>query len=174
MKQFVSLGAVWPFWTLGVVTLSLLGCGGETNSGSNNSDPQTPPTGRANIEQWLAQGFYTSWHCETAPHAARPPSPHSQNRICSNDLLSRAGPGEYPVGAASVKELYSGSTVTGYSLSRHTSAGTTGNTWYWYERVGSSGPGADGNGVGVCVGCHQGAGSDAAHSGHDFVYTQVR
>jgi len=24
------------------------------------------------------------------------------------------------------------------------------------------------------VGCHQAAGSDAAHSGHDFVYTQVK
>ena len=26
----------------------------------------------------------------------------------------------------------------------------------------------------VCVSCHARAGSDEAHSGHDFVYTQVR
>ena len=26
----------------------------------------------------------------------------------------------------------------------------------------------------ICVSCHKAAGSDAAHSGHDYVYTQVR
>lgn len=26
----------------------------------------------------------------------------------------------------------------------------------------------------ICVGCHMGAGMDADHPGHDFVYTQVK
>ncbi len=70
---------------------------------------------------------------------------------------------------------------------RHIKAGTTGDTWFWYEKVpldsaaphdakgvvafgdGSSGPAKD-----ICVGCHAAAGSDAMHSGHDFVYTQVK
>ncbi len=167
-------------WILGVAASTVLGCGGGT-SDPNDSNPavtdpgnaQTPPIGRANIEPWLSQGFYKSWHCEPGPHPPRPFGIHGQNRVCSNDLLSAAGPGEFPVGSASVKEVYSGGNVVGYTVSRHTSAGTTGSTWYWYERVGS-GSAFDGQGLGVCVGCHQAAGSDASRSGHDFVYTQVR
>lgn len=151
---------------------------------------QNPPEGAAAVESWLKGGAYLQWHCESAPHMARSPSPHGYNRICSNDLLSQAGAGEYPVGAAAVKELYDdgGKNIVGYAVERHRTAGKTGDTWYWYERVpltsaaphdsvtgvvadatGVSGPAKD-----ICVGCHQAAGSDAGHSGHDFVYTQVR
>lgn len=66
-------------------------------------------------------------------------------------------------------------------------AGAAGDTWYWYERVPLNSPAPhDGKGVvadgtggsgpakDIFVGCHQGARSDAQHSGHDFVYTQVK
>jgi hypothetical protein len=67
-------------------------------------DPaQTPPTtGRVDLEAWIAAGHYRAWHCETAPHASRAPSPHGTDRICSNDLLSASTAGTYPVGAAAV------------------------------------------------------------------------
>lgn len=162
--------------------LPLAACGG--------SDPQAPPTtGMAAVESWLTQGLYKSWHCEPAAHAARSPSPHGMNRICSNNLLSGAGTGEYPVDSASVKELYdsAGASIVGYAVFRHTSAGTTGAAWYYYERVPQSsmaphdangvvadGIGSAGPAQTICVSCHQAAGSDMAHSGHDFVYTQVK
>lgn len=164
--------------------LSLTACGG------GSSNPQEPPTtGMADVEAWLSQGSYKSWACEPAAHAARSPSPHGMNRICSNTLLSAAGSGEYPVDSAAVKELYDnvGQSIVGYALYRHTVAGTTGSAWYFYERVPQSsdvphdangvvadGIGSSGPAQTICVSCHQAAGSDAAHSGHDFVYTQVK
>ncbi len=154
---------------------------------------QLPATGKyADIDAWLAKGDYKSWHCEAAPHDARSPSPHGKNRICSNDASSTHGTGEYPVGAANVKELYdeAGTSIIGYAIETHVSAGATGASWYWYERNpavkapakdGSEGLVANGLGVNaktpevdVCVGCHGGAGSDAAHFGHDLVYSQIK
>ena len=171
--------------------LTVAGCGGNPSPGLG--DDQTPPTaGHDAIEAWLTAGSYKSWHCEAAPHAPRSPSPHvNMNKICANDLLS-AGPatGEYPVGAAAVKELYdaAGTTINGYAVYLHNKAGTTSNTFYWYERVPADSKAphdattnvvADGFGGGmaapetICVSCHKAAGSDAGHSGHDYVYTQV-
>jgi hypothetical protein len=124
------------------------------------------------VEGWLAKRFYQMWTCEPQPHPARPFGAHGQNRVCSNDLLSSAGAGEFPVGAASVKEIYGGSQLAGYAVSLHNAPGIAGNTWYWYEGFGSGA--TAGQGAPVCVGCHQQAGSDSEHSGHDFVYTQVR
>ena len=172
---------------LSVLSLSaLVACGG-----SPAMDPQLPPTtGRTDVEAWLTAGLYKSWSCEPTSHTKRSPSPHDQNRICSNAALSGfAGTGEYPVGAAGVKELFddTGKTIIGYAVAVHTKAGNTGDTWYWYERVpltsaaphDANGVVADGSGASgpaqtICVGCHQAAGSDAGHSGHNFVYTQVK
>jgi hypothetical protein len=173
-----------PSLCLALSLAAYTACGSSGSAG----DPQTPPADLTSIESWLSAGSYKSWHCEPSAHAARPPSVHAQNRICSNTLLSGAGPGEYPVGSSSVKELYddAGLNVTGYAVSLHTSAGKTGDTWYWYERVAAnsatphdasglvaSGSGGAGLPLTICVACHSAAGSDAQHSGHDFVYTQV-
>jgi len=149
-------------------------------------ESQTPPMGYEAIEAWLAAGHYKMWACETANHDARSPSPHGKNRICSNDVLSaHATQDEYPVGSAGVKEIYdaAGATIVGYAVYRHISAGTTGANWYWYERVpieqmepahDANGVVADGSDVPLCVGCHMATGIDDGHSGHDFVYTQVK
>ena len=166
-----------------------------TAAGSDMTAPiadekQNPPTtGRVDVEAWLAKGLYKSWHCEAAQHDARSPSPHGKNRICSNDKTSANAGGEYAVDSAGVKELYddTGMNVVGYAVYRHVTAGKTGDTWYWYERVPANSPAPhDANGVvadgtggsgpakAICVGCHSATGSDAMHSGHDFVYTQVK
>ncbi len=169
------------------VVTGALACGG----GASTDEHQLPPTtGRTAIEAWISAGHYKAWHCESAAHAARSPSPHGQNRICSNDAMSNfAGAGEYPIGSAAVKELFddAAKNIIGYAVEVHTAAGNTGDTWYWYERVplssaaphDSNGVVADGSGASgpaqtICVGCHQAAGSDAGHSGHNFVYTQVK
>ncbi len=179
-------------------SLCALGCGAP--SSPDAGDPQLPPiTGSADVESWLAQGHYKAWKCEPAPHAARSPSPHAINRICNNSKLAAqpAGPGEYPVGAAAVKELFSedAGTIIGYAVEVHVSAGTNTSNWYWYERNPSLGaPAKNGvagvvaDGIGpnegisggpteqVCTSCHRAAGSDAAHQttdSHDFVYTHV-
>lgn len=97
-------------------------------------DAQTPPTGKAEtIDAWIAKGDYKSWKCEPAAHDARSPSPHGKNRICSNTKTSAQGAGEYPVGSASVKELYdaAGTNITGYAIGLQVKAGTSGDTCYW-------------------------------------------
>lgn len=160
------------------VSAQVLGCaGGGDDDDDDAGDPQTPPTsGAAAIQAWLADGHYLAWACEGAAHGPLPPSPHGGVRICSNDLMSTHGAGEYPVGASSVKELLSGTsgspTIVGYAVSLHNEPGTTGAEWYWYEEVDDTIL-ADGVDDPTCVGCHMGAGSDAMHPGHDFVYVQV-
>jgi hypothetical protein len=179
-----------------------LACGRppDTNDAGTNAEAQLPPTtGFADVEAWLAKGYYKDWKCEPAPHDARSPSPHGINRICNNAKITAqpAGPGEYPVGAAAVKELYSadGGSIIGYAVEVHVSAGNDTSNWYWYERNptlgapaknGSTGLVADGvgptEGVAgtpteqVCTTCHRAAGSDAPHTttdSHNFVYTHV-
>src|SRR5258708_7175095 len=71
-------------------------------------DAQTPAMGEAATAAWLEDGAYRSWTCESRVHEGRSPSPHGFNRICSNDVISQratAG-GEWPLGAAAVKETY--------------------------------------------------------------------
>lgn len=157
------------------------GCPGAEGPISTPGDAQTPPTGTdAEVSAWLAKGEYKSWTCEPSPHDARSPSPHGKNRICSNTTLSTHGAGEFPVGAAGVKELYdaAGTKIVGLAMYRKVAAGG-GEAWYWFEKTDAdgliaNGPGSSGVAKTVCVGCHSGAGSDAMHSGHDQVYTQVK
>jgi len=139
------------------------------------------------VTAWLREGSYKQWKCEPTPVGQRGPSPHGTNRICSNGLASKAGAGEYPVGAASVKELYEPDGSLGYAISHHVKAGTTGDTWYWYEVVPlqsaaphdargvvADGMGDKGPAKAICAGCHQNAGSDTERLGHDFVYIQIK
>lgn len=159
------------------------GCPGQEAGcpASAPADAQTPPIGAESaISAWLAKGDYKAWKCEPAPHDARPPGAHGKNRICSNALLSAHGAGEYPVGAAGVKELYdaAGVNIVGYAMYRKVAMGG-GEAWYWFEKIQSgslvaNGLGTSGTPKTVCAGCHEDAGSDPSLSGHDFVYTQVK
>lgn len=183
------------------LSLSLLGtltaCSSSDTNGTSASDAQTPPTsGRVDIEKWIMDASYKTWTCEPSVHAARSPSPHGFNRICSNDVIMAAATsaGAWPKGAAAVKELYASATDTlpvGYAVYLKTDANSAGGAnWYWYERVpASSDAPHDSNGVvadakggsgpamSICVGCHAAAGTDAAHTpspgGHDLIYTPV-
>jgi hypothetical protein len=157
---------------------------------------QKPPQGAEAVEAWLTKGDYKEWQCEPQVHAARLPSPHGFNRICSNDLVSSkaSGSDDWPAGAAAVKELYASASdkkPVGYAVYLKTKADSAGgDNWYWYERVpldaaaphDSEGVVADslgdeGPAKAICVGCHVAAGSDEAHTpskgGRDQVYTPV-
>lgn len=145
---------------------------------ATGGDAETPPTGdAATVKAWLDTKAYTKWACEPAPHPGRAGTGHSANRICSNGLLSRHGSGEYPVGAASVKELFDGNgNLNGYAMLLKTKPGGV-ESFYWYENIGASvianGQGDSGSAKSVCTGCHDGAGKNG-QTGHDGVFTQVR
>lgn len=127
---------------------------------------ELPPLGRDPLVAWLADGHYLSWACEPEPHPARPPGAHGANRICSNAALSGSADGTYPIGAASVKELFSGGSITGFAVGRKVTAGSDAASWYWYEAYGTNVV-ADGVGAGLCASCHDGA-------PRDNVFTHVR
>jgi hypothetical protein len=189
-----------------IAASTLCGCSGDDddsgkmNGPSNTSkgDAQTPAMGHEAVTAWLAGGAYKQWHCEPSVHAARSPSPHGFNRICSNDVLSAdaTATGNWPMGSAAVKELYAAETDTtpvGYAVYLKTQADSAaGANWYWYEIVpldstaaphDSRGVVADGLGTtgtpakDICVGCHAAAGSDGPHTpsvgGRDQVYTPI-
>jgi hypothetical protein len=178
---------------LGMSCALMVGCG--SNGGAGPKD--VPPMGATAVEAWLAAGSYKSWACEPEVHTARSPSPHGFNRICSNAEISAnaGGTADWPPGSAAVKELLAEATSTtpvGYAVYLKTKAPTAaGANWYWYERVPLDSPaphdvngvvadgmGSSGPALGICVGCHNAAGSDAAHTpspgARDQVYTAVR
>lgn len=139
---------------------------GPESTGDDLTNPQVPPRGTTDVQNWLAAGYYQAWHCEAASHVGRAPSPHGENRICNNDALhAAASGGTFPVGAAAVKEIFNSGEVTAYAVSRKMTEGAGGDRWYWYE----GGPEkiyANSEGAGNCTKCH-------VQAAHDFVFTVV-
>lgn len=75
--------------------------------GDAGGDPaQSPPPGKAAVDPWLDAGHYKAWRCESSVMDPRPKGVHGRNRVCSNDLLSAATSTPFPVGAATVKEIF--------------------------------------------------------------------
>jgi hypothetical protein len=121
--------------------------------------PQTPPMGQTDLEPWLAALHYQGWSCEVGVFPVRLNGAHGRHRICSNQLLKGSTSGSYPVGAASVKELFdSGDKANGWAVGLKVRPGTGHDTWYWYERTGRLAtlrPVADGVGAMNCgPSCH--------------------
>ncbi|HEY5925362.1 MAG TPA: hypothetical protein VIV11_26945 [Kofleriaceae bacterium] len=140
---------------------------GPATVGDPLDDPQTPPRGSDDLITWIEAGHYQAWACEPAPHPPRSPSAHSANRICSNELLASAtGTGAFPVGAATVKEIFNSSgAIALYAVARRVDDGPDGNSWYWFE--GKRGDAHyNGEGEDLCVGCH-------ARAPRDFLFTVV-
>jgi hypothetical protein len=128
------------------------------------SSAQVPPMGQAALEAWLASGAYKQWRCENQIFPMRLNGAHGHHRICSNDLVYQEGT-SYPVGAASVKELFDMmDRPYGYAVGVKVAAGSGASSWYWYERVGrlaTLSPVADGIGVAACGPmCHAAAPRD--------------
>lgn len=138
----------------------------ETSTGA--VEQELPPTDSADaLEAWLARGSYKTWAAESTVHPSA--GPHGGNvRTYVNDVLlgSLAAAGaSHPQGAATVKELYGGGVdaITGYAVMVKLAPDSqAGDGWYWYERLDGT-TYADGTGVGLCTGCHEG--------GADYVLT---
>lgn len=147
--------------------LAMAGCADVdmASYGDSLTDPQLPPRGNDDLLAWIDAGYYKAWRCEPAPHPQRSPSPHGVNRICNNELLTAAGDGPFPVGAAAVKEIFARERIAAYAVARKLTAGDGGDRWYWFEGSEDS-VGASGQGLGGCTGCHELA-------ARDFVFTVV-
>lgn len=154
---------------------------GGTDAGSDDLDPELPPTNAAAMERWLAMGYYLDWVCETEPDAktegASAIHVHgAATRVCSNVLLAASvapgTTGQFPAGVAAVKEVFDAdeelvATVVSVKTQADSAAG---DNWYWY-----GGPGTEGFGIAGCTGCHSAAASDDEHPGAgDFVYFQTK
>jgi len=153
-----------------LVVLSLVaasGCGDD----DKRIEPDVPPTDPQAMQVWLDAGYYKDWSCEDKPTKKTDGAPsihvHGDTRVCTNPRLARANAtGEFPSGVASVKEEYSGSTISALVVSvKVASKSDNGAGWYWY-----GGPTRAGFGLTGCADCHRAAGSDADHPGSDYVY----
>lgn len=129
-------------------------------------DPMVVPTEAGALLQWLEAEPYLDWPGESAIHDSAGPHFGNVRTWVHPDLEASlaAGDAQHPSGAAAVKELYGdGEVRLGWAVEvklEDDSAG--GDNWYWYELY-EGGVLADGNGVGVCTGCHGG--------GQDYVLT---
>jgi predicted small lipoprotein YifL len=150
-----------------IALVSLTACQAGSPAEAPDADvgtSQRPPRGQADLEAWLAQGFYKSWTCEATIFPPRLSGNHGRQRICANDLLLGSTAGTYPVGSSSVKELFDdGDRPNGYAVGLKIEAADGPQTWYWYERRGtdpSARPKADGQALPDCAVCHQTAARD--------------
>ena len=129
---------------------------GSTDDGPETGADQVLLTGGAALLPWLEAGTYADWAAEPAPHVSA--GPHGAGvRTFFNAALADAAAGgvdEYPVGAATVKELFDGQgDLDGWAVMVKLELGQGGDGWYWYEILGAS-VYADGTGEELCTGCH--------------------
>lgn len=129
---------------------------------------ENPPAGGDALYEWLTAGSYKEWNSESGQHKSAGPHPQAViayvNKLLDQSLA--AGADSHPKGSAAVKELYdSNGILSGWAVSLKTQPDSAaGKGWYWYEMLGTSKDStvvADGNGVGLCLGCHT--------PGRDFV-----
>lgn len=130
--------------------------------GSGGSAEGVVPGEATKLQSFLDDGLYKSFEAESAVHDGFTNSPHGRVRTFINPLLAdslKANNAEHPVGAASIKELYSSSDqLRGYAVNLKIKAGSGGDTWYFYEILDGN-VAVDDIGLSVCVGCHS-AGPD--------------
>lgn len=115
---------------------------------------------------WLRGGGYLDWEGESAVHDGAGPHFGDVRTYISTELFESldSGAQAHPVRSAAVKELYgTTSEVQGWTIAvKRAEDSANGDGWYWYEIYEGSVL-ADGDGLGVCTGCHSG--------GLDYVLT---
>lgn len=133
--------------------------GGAGGTGGGAS-AELPPTEKNALFQWLKDGSYEGWTAESGVHASAGPHGGGVRTFVNAALLASlsAGNSAHPQGAAAVKELYSGGSLTGWAAEIKTDADSAGGQgWYWYEIYSTtdpSSPVAAGNGKSLCFNCH--------------------
>jgi hypothetical protein len=138
-----------------------MGGAGGNMGGMGGTNGGVVPTSGADLFPWLQANEYAGFTAESGKHAST--GPHGGNvRTFLNPILFDAlsnGSTNFPVGSAAVKELWgNGTKLLGWAVFVKTQADSAGgNGFYWYENYSTtdaSNPVADGNGVGLCSGCH--------------------
>lgn len=131
-------------------------------------DPDAVPTDADDLFAWLQARNYETFAAESSIHPST--GPHGAVRTFVNAPLASsmaAGNASHPIGAAAIKELHSGGSLTGWAVEVKVSeAAGDGTDWYWYEvfsTTDGSDPFVDGTGVSLCANCHSG--------GTDYVLT---
>ena len=139
-------------------------------AGATNTEPPSDraPASAAELGPWLDAAHYLDFDCEPAPHAAGDGSPHGDNRICQNNLVTDALQlrGDFPLGATLVKEQYTASgALAALSVETRINDAPGASGWLYYRRQGDK---VTHSGVGepFCTGCH-------ANAPRDFVWATV-
>ena len=107
---------------------------------------------------FLQSGGYQDMLAEPSVHPSA--GPHGDVRVYFEDSLAvslDAQAAVHPRGAAAIKELYNGSTLSGWAVVVKTGSGSDASDWYFYEifsTTDGSSPVADGNGLPGCASCH--------------------
>ncbi len=129
-----------------------------SSSDDDGGEPvdQLPPTDSAALLPWLEDGSYLEWDRESAIHLSAGPHGGDVRTYVNAALVASlaSGASSHPVDAAVVKELYDDAEIVGFAVMVKVAPGTGGDTWYWYEVVGSS-TYADGVDEALCWGCHE-------------------
>lgn len=148
-----------------VASLALGGCGSDSGADPGagavpvGDDGKTIAATRDGITAFITTGDYLAWVKEPAIRdAIRAHGGRARSFFNSKYLQARrTSTYPMPLGAMAIKELYTGTTLYGYTIGVKTRAGEGAQTWTWYETNGL--PDVDYFGVGnaTCEGCHGGA-----------------
>lgn len=142
-----------------VFAAALASCGGASESECLDV-PALPAANATAVAEFVSCRGYIDWTAESAPQPTV--APHGEEtRVYINASLEgslRDASTEHLVGAASVKEIYSGGTLSGWAAMIKVEAGAGDTGWYWYEVLDiapGSAPVAASVGASACIGCHQ-------------------
>ena len=136
-------------------------------TGADADSAGAVPADPATLFSFLQSGSYQAMVAEPSVHPSA--GPHGTVRVYFDDSLATSLDSQaaaHPRGAAAIKELYSGSTLSGWAVMVKTGSGTEASDWYFYEVFSTtegSSPAADGNGLPGCASCHS-AGVDFIRS----------
>lgn len=144
------------------IAVALAACG--PNASDCIDVPEVPAADADAAFEFVTCRRYIDSPAETERHGTS--SPHGdETRVWINHTMEEAlmaNATEMPVGSVSTKEIYSNGAQQGWALMVKVAAGTSADTWYWYEVLGSE-PGTEpvvaAVGASACTGCHS-AGTD--------------
>ena len=140
-------------WTLAV--LCVVACG-EVQEDGDLGVIDGIATSAAGIRSFLRDKAYGDWRAEPAIHAST--GPHGRVRVYFNDVLATSLESDattFPLGAASVKELYDDTTLSGYAFMLKVQESGAPEAWLWWEGFAPEFEAqVYGRGIGGCDGCH--------------------
>ncbi len=147
-----------------LLSAALLSCGGGETADCSGMAIETPNADADSIATFVRCNGYSAWAAESVVHDTM--APHGQQtRVFINSALDQSlnsGAMEHPVGATSVKEIYTNGALSGWAAMIKVQSGAAGDGWYWYEVLSvaeGASPVAASTGAGLCTGCHS-AGQD--------------